>query len=72
MINVLGYELSAATALLEKEGFAVETEEARSRKGQPGNEKRVIRQVQITGATPCVQLTYAVFQTVVSTEEYGD
>ena len=64
MSDVLGYELAAAVAILEREGFSVETEEARSRKGMPGNERRVIRQ-RVIDDEKRVCLTYAVFQTVI-------
>lgn len=68
MISVLGYELSRAIDLLQQAGCTVETAEVSSRKGQPGNERRVIREQMLAlpaGDTPRICLTYAVFSTVV-------
>lgn len=61
MISVLGYELSRAEEMLRAEGFHVECEEVRSRKGLCGNESRVVRQ-RLTGDRE-VTLTYAIFKT---------
>ncbi len=68
MISVLGYELSRAMDLLQQAGCTVEAVEVSSRKGQPGNERRVIREqtlVSPAGDPPRICLTYAVFSTVV-------
>ena len=65
MTVVLGFELDAAKALLNGEGFVVLTEEVRSRSGvYGGDEKRVVRQKPVNDNT--VELTYAVFKTEVS------
>ncbi|HWR22766.1 MAG TPA: hypothetical protein VN366_04740 [Feifaniaceae bacterium] len=66
MISVLGLELSAAKALLEKEGYAVVTAEVSSKKGVPGNERRVVRERKLPeepGQPGRICLTYAVFRT---------
>ncbi len=64
MIDVLGYELSHATALLEEKGFSVVCSQVSSKRGMRGNEKRVIRQ-KLTKEGECekVLLSYAEFQT---------
>ena len=42
-MNILGYPLDRAAAILERAGYRVETVEARSRKGVEGDSKRVVR-----------------------------
>ena len=65
MISTLGFELNAAKALLNGEGFVVLTEEVRSRGGvMGGNEARVVKQRRLDENT--VELTYAIFKTEVS------
>ena len=65
MTVVLGLKLDDAKALLDGEGFAVLTEEIRSRSGVAnGDEARVVKQRQADGRT--VELTYAIFKTEVS------
>lgn len=66
MISVLGYELQRASALLEQEGWQVETEEVRSRKGLLGNECRVVREQVVSGeGQKRMRLTFAMFKTIV-------
>ncbi|MBO4879906.1 MAG: hypothetical protein J5544_06565 [Clostridia bacterium] len=67
MTQVLGLELEKAAAILESEGFLVETVEARSLKGVEGaDSKRVIRQLLLEGRdVPTVQLVYSGFKTAV-------
>ena len=59
MTDVLGLELSEAVKRLERDGFAVTTEEVRSRKGTDGQENRVVRQRLVSDGR--VALTYALF-----------
>lgn len=59
MTDVLGLELAEAIRRLERDGFAVVTEEARSRKGTNGQENRVVRQRILDDGR--VALTYALF-----------
>ncbi len=69
MKSVLGLELAAAVALLEKEGYTVITMEVSSKKGVPGNERRVVRERALPEEPEQpkrICLTYAVFQTDVS------
>ena len=40
-MNILGYPLDRAAAILERAGYRVETVEARSRKGVEGDSKPV-------------------------------
>lgn len=62
MTSVLGYPLDRAIEALQSEGFRVETEEARSKKGVlDGTELRVIRQSEPVGNL--VNLVYALFKT---------
>lgn len=65
MTKVLGLELEKAVALLESEGFAVETVEARSMKGVADSDsKRVIRALALDDrSVPTVQLVYSEFKT---------
>ena len=66
MISVLGLPLSEAVALLEAEGYAVETVEVSSKKGVQGNERRIVRQKELPvlpGGPKRICLTYAVFLT---------
>ena len=64
MTNVLGYPLAAATALLEREGFAVESLETRSKTGAPeGTDARVVRQTRTERG---VLLLFSVFKTELS------
>lgn len=65
MTKVLGLELEKAVALLESEGFAVETVEARSMKGVADSDsKRVIRALALNDrSVPTVQLVYSEFKT---------
>lgn len=65
-MSVLGFELSAAVLQLEREGYLVITQEVRSKKGMPGNERRVVRETPINEKTVC--LTYALFQTQILQE----
>ncbi len=41
--KILGFELDAARKILLDAGYIVEEKELSSKKGMPGNEKRVIR-----------------------------
>jgi beta-lactam-binding protein with PASTA domain len=62
LTSVLGYPLDRAIEALQSEGFRVETEEARSKKGVlDGTEQRVIRQSEPVGNL--VNLVYALFKT---------
>lgn len=70
MIPVLGYPLEWARKRLLEAGYAVETSEARSRKGLPGGESRVVRQELTGNAT--VLLTYATFKTELDMESAQD
>ena len=66
MISVLGLPFSEAVALLEAEGYAVETVEVSSKKGVQGNERRIVRQKELPvlpGGPKRICLTYAVFLT---------
>ncbi|MBR0156135.1 MAG: hypothetical protein IJM20_01265 [Clostridia bacterium] len=67
MTNVLALELDRAVSILEAEGFAVETVEARSLKGVPGSDaKRVIRQTELSDPRRekrTVRLVYSLFKT---------
>ena len=65
MTRVLGFELTEACELLEKEGYTVEIEEARSIKGVAGSDSnRVIRQIE-SDRPMTVRLGYARFKTAV-------
>ena len=69
MSSVLGLELSCAMALLESEGYTVDTLEISSKKGVAGNESRVLREraLPLEPSQPKrICLTYAVFSTDVS------
>ena len=69
MTDVLGLELSHAVDVLERAGYEVQTQEVRSRKGVPGNERRVVRARALpedSGGRPRICLTYAVFCTQVA------
>lgn len=62
MTSVLGFPLDRAIEVLQSEGYCVETEEARSKKGVlDGTEQRVIRQSEQSGNK--VVLVYALFKT---------
>lgn len=65
MTNVLGLELDEAAALLAKEGYLVETVEARSRKGvASADSRRVIRVIELEGReAKTVQLVFSEFRT---------
>lgn len=58
---MLGLELDTAVERLNQLGFEVELVEVRSRKGQQGNQNRVIKQEQ-TGDNRC-KLSYSAFIT---------
>ena len=60
MISVLGYELSAARALLEAEGFSVTAVETRSRKGVDGDRAMVVRE-RLEGSR--AELVWSTFKT---------
>ena len=55
-MNILGYPLDRAAAILERAGYRVETVEARSRKGVEGDSKRVVRclRSQHSDSSACV------------------
>lgn len=58
-MNILGYPLDRAAAILERAGYRVETVEARSRKGVEGDSKRVVRCLPLPGRSiPTVQLVF--------------
>ena len=59
--SVLGLELQLACDLLEAEGYRVQTQELRSRKGLDGNEARVIRVCPHDGGS--VELCWSLFKT---------
>ncbi len=61
IFSVLGMELQLACARLEDEGYRVQTQELRSRKGLAGNEARVIRVRML--ADDCVELCWSLFKT---------
>lgn len=61
MRELLGLPLDEAEAKLRAAGYGVTSVETRSRKGQPGNEKRVLR-ARETGDNQ-VELIYALFKT---------
>ncbi|MEA5059793.1 hypothetical protein SDC9_201798 [bioreactor metagenome] len=61
MKGVLGLPLSMAETSLREAGFTVTAVETRSRKGQPGNEKRVLRARET--APGHMELVYALFKT---------
>ena len=63
-MNILGYPLDRAAAILERAGYRVETVEARSRKGVEGDSKRVVRCLPLPGRSiPTVQLVFCEFKT---------
>ena len=64
MTGLLGLPPEKAAAMLEAEGYRVETVEARSRKGVNGDSLRVIRVLKLDEKT--VQITYAEFLTNVN------
>ena len=64
MTGLLGLPLEKAAAMLEAEGYRVETVEARSRKGVNGDSLRVIRVLKLDEKT--VQITYSEFLTNVN------
>ena len=69
MTNVLGLPLDIAVARLEKEGYSVETVEARSLKGvEDGDAQRVIGQLAFPDRERTVQLIWARFRTAVETD----
>lgn len=61
MRELLGLPLAEAEAALAAAGYRVTSVETKSRKGQPGNEKRVLR-VRKT-AEGEAELIYALFKT---------
>lgn len=64
MTNVLGFPLEQAIAILEREGYAVETVETRSRKGVEGDSRRVVRCLPLhERSVPTVQLVFCEFKT---------
>ena len=64
LMNILGYPLDRAAAILERAGYRVETVEARSRKGVEGDSKRVVRCLPLPGRSiPTVQLVFCEFKT---------
>lgn len=64
MTGLLGLPPEKAAAMLEVEGYRVETVEARSRKGVNGDSLRVIRVLKLDEKT--VQITYSEFLTNVN------
>ena len=64
MTGLLGLPPEKAAAMLEGEGYRVETVEARSRKGVNGDSLRVIRVLKLDEKT--VQITYSEFLTNVN------
>ena len=64
MTGLLGSPPEKAAAILEAEGYRVETVEARSRKGVNGDSLRVIRVLKLDEKT--VQITYSEFLTNVN------
>lgn len=64
MTRLLGLPPEKAAAMLEAEGYRVETVEARSRKGVNGDSLRVIRVLKLDEKT--VQITYSEFLTNVN------
>lgn len=64
MTGLLGLPPEKAAAMLEAEGYWVETVEARSRKGVNGDSLRVIRVLKLDEKT--VQITYSEFLTNVN------
>ena len=64
MTGLLGLPPEKAAAMLEAEGYRVETVEARSRKGVNGDSLRVIRLLKLDEKT--VQITYSEFLTNVN------
>lgn len=64
MTRLLGLPPEKAAAILEAEGYRVETVEARSRKGVNGDSLRVIRVLKLDEKT--VQITYSEFLTNVN------
>ena len=64
MTGLLGLPPEKAAAILEAEGYRVETVEARSRKGVNGDSLRVIRVRKLDEKT--VQITYSEFLTNVN------
>ena len=64
MTGLLGLPPEKAAAMLEAEGYRVETGEARSRKGVNGDSLRVIRVLKLDEKT--VQITYSEFLTNVN------
>ena len=71
-MNILGYPLDRAAAILERAGYRVETVEARSRKGVEGDSKRVVRCLPLPGRSiPTVQLVFCEFKTNVDSLQIG-
>ena len=64
MTGLLGLPPEKAAAILEAEGYRVETVEARSRNGVNGDSLRVIRVLKLDEKT--VQITYSEFLTNVN------
>ena len=64
MTGLLGLPPEKAAAMLEAEGYRVETVEARSRKGVNGDSLRVIRVLKLDEKN--VQITYSEFLTNVN------
>lgn len=64
MTGLLGLPPEKAAAILEAEGYRVETVEARSRKGVNGDSLRVIRVLKLDEKN--VQITYSEFLTNVN------
>lgn len=61
MRELLGLPLAEAEAALKAAGFRVTSVETKSRKGQPGNDKRVLRARETAAGE--VELIYALFKT---------
>ncbi len=62
--KILGFELNTARKILIDAGYTVEEKELSSKKGMPGNEKRVIRVRFSEGeAEKRAQILYSQFQT---------
>lgn len=64
--NVLGLPLATARAILVREGFTIEADEVRSKKGVEGDSLRVVRQLFDESVDPpMVRLVYCEFRTSV-------
>ena len=71
MIHVLGFELDRAIACLQAAGYQVTLGVVSCRKGVDGNERRVVRQMELPAGedgVPRVELTWATFCTALHLE----